>query len=85
MNEAPAFASASTTRSVAENTVAGTAIGAVVSATDANNDLLTYTLGGDDAASFDIDSMTGQLKTNAALDYETKSSYSVTVTATDDK
>ena len=83
VNEAPAFASASTTRSVAENTVAGTAIGAVVSATDANNDLLTYTLGGDDAASFDIDSMTGQLKTNAALDYETKSSYSVTVTATD--
>ena len=84
VNEAPAFASASTTRSVAENTVAGTAIGTVVSATDANNDPLTYTLGGDDAASFDIDSMTGQLKTNAALDFETKSSYSVTVTATDD-
>ena len=63
--------------------MAGTAIGAVVSATDADNDPLTYTLGGDDAASFDIDSMTGQLKTNASLDYETKSSYSVTVTATD--
>ena len=34
-------------------------------------------------ASFTIDSATGQLKTLAALDYETKASYSVTVTARD--
>ena len=34
-------------------------------------------------ASFDIGSATGQLMTKAALDYETKATYSVMVTATD--
>ena len=46
-------------------------------------DTLTYELGGADAASFAIDSETGQLMTSAALDYETKMEYMVTVTATD--
>ena len=45
--------------------------------------MLTYTLGGVDAASFDIDDGTGQLMTKADLDHETKQSYTVTVTATD--
>ena len=44
---------------------------------------MTYTLGGTDAASFDIVAATGQLQTKAALDYETRSSYEVTVTDTD--
>ena len=43
-----------------------------------------YTLGGTDAGHFDIDSATGQLMTSGALDYESTSSYTVTVTATDD-
>ena len=47
------------------------------------DDTLTYTLGGDDAESFAIDGATGQLTTMAALDYETKNSYTVMVTATD--
>ena len=34
-------------------------------------------------ASFDIDPSTGQLMTSAALDFETKASYTVEVTATD--
>ena len=42
-------------------------IGAPVKATDADDDMLTYTLGGADMASFDIDSATGQLMTMAAL------------------
>ena len=84
-NRAPAFASASTTRSVAENTAAGTAIGDAITATDADDDTLEYTLGGTDSASFDIVSTTGQLKTSAALDYEDKTSYSVTITASDGK
>ena len=85
VNEAPKFGSVTaTTRSVVENTAAGMDIGAVVAATDADNDTLTYTLGGDDAASFDIDSATGQIMTFAALDFETKARYSVDVTATDD-
>ena len=74
---------ASATRSVAENTAAGENIGDPVAATDPNNDTLTYTLGGADAESFDIEESSGQLQTKAALDYETKTSYTVEVTATD--
>ncbi len=84
-NNAPAFASASTTRSVAENTGSGVNIGSVITATDPDNDDLTYTLGGTDAASFNIGSINGQLRTKDALDYETKRTYSVTVTASDGK
>ena len=81
---APEFAMATTTVSVAENTDPGMDIGDPVAATDVDaGDTLTYTLGGDDAASFDIDASTGQLMTSAALDFETEDSYSVTVTATD--
>ena len=83
-NVAPVFTESSpTTRSVVENTASGVDIGASVAATDADNDLLTYTLGGTDAASFDIISTTGQLQTKATLDYETKVSYTVTVTVSD--
>ncbi len=84
-NTAPVFTDGSTAiRSIAENTAAGANIGTAVSATDANeDDTLTYTLSGVDAASFDIDSTTGQLKTKRALDYEMKSVYSVTISATD--
>ncbi len=83
-NRAPAFAEGtSTTRSVAENTAANTNIGSAVSATDPDNDTLTYTLGGTDAAAFSIVSFSGQLQTRAALDYETKSSYAVTVSVSD--
>ena len=83
-NRPPAFTEGSaTTRTVAENTVAGGDIGNPVAANDANGDALTYALGGTDAASFDIDPATGQLMTLAALDYEAKASYEVTVTATD--
>ena len=84
-NNAPVFTDgANITRTIAENTSAGVNISTAIAATDADNDVLTYTLGGTDAAAFAIDSATGQLKTNAALDYETKSSYSVVVTVSDD-
>ena len=79
--ELPEFPSATTTRSVAENTAAGMGIGAPVTATTVGA-AVTYTLAGTDAASFDIVEATGQLQTKAALDYETRSSYEVTVTAT---
>ncbi len=84
-NNAPVFTGTSTTRSVAENTVSGQNIGAAVAATDADNDTLVYTLSGDDAASFSIVSTSGQLQTNAALNYESKTSYSVTVSVSDNK
>ena len=82
-NNAPVFPAATDTREVAENTATGTDIGAPVMATDADNDTLTYMLGGADMASFDIDGATGQLMTKDPLDYETKASYTVTVTASD--
>ena len=85
VNEAPVFTDGdSTSRSVAENTASGTNIGDAVAATDVDGGTtLVYTLGGDDASSFSIDSASGQLQTNAALDYETKTSYSVTVSVSD--
>ena len=85
VNNAPVFTNGtSTTRSIEENTASNTNIGDPVAATDVDEDTLTYTLGGTDAASFSIVSTSGQLQTSAALNYETKSSYSVTVSATDD-
>ena len=83
-NNPPVFTDgASTSRSVAENTAAGQNIGDAIAATDADNHTLTYSLGGTDAESFSIVSTSGQLRTKAALDYETKSSYAVTVTVYD--
>ena len=89
-NNAPVFAAPTDTREVAENTAAGENIGDPVTATDADaGDTLTYTLGGADMDSFDIDDATGQLMTKAALDYEapadadTDNAYEVTVTASD--
>ena len=83
-NSSPSFVDGShTTRTVAENTAKGVNIGTPITATDADNDALTYTVSGPDAASFDIDDTTGQLKTDADLDYETKNSYTVTVTVSD--
>ena len=89
LNTAPVFSDSESNpiteagRSVVENTAAGENVGTPVAATDNNGDTLTYALGGTDAASFDIDPLTGQLMTKEALDYETKSSYEVMVTATD--
>ncbi len=83
-NSSPSFVDGNhTTRTVAENTAKGVNIGPPITATDADNDALTYTVSGPDAASFDIDDTTGQLKTDADLDYETKNSYTVTVTVSD--
>ena len=59
-------------------------VGVAVTATDPNTgDTLTYTLGGADAASFDIVAASGQLQTKSALNREAKDTYTVTVTATD--
>ena len=68
---------------VNENTRAGVNIGPPVAATDADNDPLTYSLDNLDRAVFDIGSTDGQLRTKAALDFETPANYFVIVTATD--
>ena len=89
VNQPPVFEDADgnavteTLREIVEDAAPGVNIGEPVAATDPDEDTLTYSLGGDDAASFAIDASTGQLTTATALDHETKASYAVTVTATD--
>ena len=84
VNSQPYFDdSDSTSRTIAENADAGANVGAAVAATDSENDILTYSISGVDAGSFTIDATNGQLKTSAALDHETKPSYTVTVSVHD--
>ena len=68
------------TRKVAENTPAGTNLGAPVAANDPG-DVLTYSLDTSaDAMAFDIVRSSGQLQTKADLDFDDgKTSYTVTV------
>ncbi len=79
----PGVQSDRTTREVAENTKASQPIGDPVRADDADDDLLIYTLGGEDAGHFRISRNDGQLKTKAELNFEERNSYTVVVTATD--
>ena len=84
VNVAPEFSADSYTRNIAEESPARSNVGAPVAAQDRNGDTLTYSLGGTDAGSFTIVSSSGQLRTKAALDYESRQRYAVTVTARDD-
>ena len=61
-------------------------MGAAVGATDPDGDTLAYTLAGADAGSFTIDAG-GQIRVgqDTSLDYETTTSYSVTVNVSDGK
>ena len=85
-NRAPVFSEgASASRSIAENSEAGTNVGDPVTATDRDGDAITYSLGGADASLFAIDSSSGQITVGegTALDFETKASYAVSVEARD--
>ena len=84
-NRAPTFSGGTRSFSVPENTVPGTDVGSLVTATDRDGDNLSYTLEGTDAPSFSILSTGGgaQIQTSAALNHEEKSSYAVTVRVTD--
>ena len=69
---------------MAENKAAGQDIGAPLAAVDPDRrDTLAYTLEGGDAASFDIDAATGQLRTKAPLNCETRTSYTLTARVED--
>ena len=68
-------------RTIRENLRAGRNVGAPVTATDGNNDRLTYSIAASDE--FEIVESTGQLRTKAELDYEGREQHFVTVTATD--
>ena len=84
VEEAPKFDKSADTLSVEENADPNEDIDLPVTAKDDDDDEdLTYSLGGRDAGSFTIIPASGQIKRKAPLDYETKNSYSVVVTATD--
>ena len=80
----PAFSADDYTRTVHENAPAGTPVGAPIAASDPGQ-ALTYSLSRGDAGSFTVDVGTGQLRVGSGtvLDHETKTSYSLTITATD--
>ena len=78
---------APTTLSVAENSTAGTSVGAALTASDSNDDTLKYSLSGPDAGSFEID-QAGQIKTRSGITYNfesAKNTYNVTVNVRDRK
>ena len=70
-------------RSVSEGATVGTAVGRPVAAVDRDGDGLTYSLGGTDAGSFQIDAASGQLRVGTTLDRESQETHSVTVSVHD--
>ena len=68
-------------RSILENLPAGRNVGASVTATDASNDRLTYSIPASDE--FEIVDSTGQLRTKVEVDHEGQEQHFVTITATD--
>ena len=82
-NSAPVFPPGTATRSVNENSPAFHNIGGPVTATDSDDTRLVYTLENARTSPFTIVRATGQLQVGAPLDYETTSSYTVKVIATD--
>ena len=73
VNEPPRFESSAVGLEIAENTATNTNIGDPLAATDPESDGLTYSLAGVDAGSFDIEPLTGQIKTEGLLDHESPS------------
>jgi len=68
---------------VDENVTAGSLIASISAITEDITDTHTYTLSGTDASSFVISGSSLLLASSVSPDYETKSSYSVTLTASD--
>ena len=83
-NNAPEFSVELAVFTLPENSAADTVVG-TVTATDDDDDTLTYSLEGTDAASFAIDSGTGEIKTRSGVtyNYETKFTYEMTAKAED--
>jgi len=83
-NASPVFApDTDTSREVAENTAVGTAVGAAFSASDADGDDVSYSLGAGHGNAFTIGSDDGVLRTRAALDHEARAIYRFRVWASD--
>ena len=85
-NQPPAFGKETYTFKIPENSAAGTAVGSVT-ATDPEEATLSYSLvqqNGVASTEFQINALGGiSVKAGASLDYETKTSYTLKVEATD--
>ena len=84
-NEAPSFATQTATKTVAEDAAAGTALGGALTATDPENDTLTYTLT-DASGRFAAEAGTALLKVadGRRLDHEAAARHELTLDVTDD-
>ena len=86
INRPPSFGSAnSVTLMIHENLPPGALVGKALTATDLDDDTLTYSLAGPDASFFNIDSETGQLTARGPLEYEAKPVYRVRVWVRDSR
>ena len=91
INAAPIFTEGATTTRAFNETLGDAAVATVsdignpVAATDSDNDTLSYSLAGTDAARFGSVSTSGQIQTKVGeeYDYEAKTSYAVTVRVVD--
>ena len=89
-NREPEFPSSETSWSIREMPgpspyPIGLSIGRVEATDSDTGDTLSYSLGGDDAASFDIVTSTGWVLNEAVLDYEVKTQYTIIVSVHDGK
>ena len=88
INTHPEFPSATATRTISEGP-SGRDVGGPVTASDADNDVLNYSLGGTHSDFFKVNPATGQISTIMLLNYEspdtdaTDNVYTVTIKATD--
>ena len=82
-NDPPIFDTAGpVSMSVAEDAATGTNVGEPMAATDPNDDPLAFALTGDGADDFAVDE-DGQITVAAALDHESRPSYTLTATVSD--
>ena len=83
VNRPPSFSARAVERRVAENLPAGASVGGPVTAVDQDGDVLSYAIAGAAAASFSVDSSSGQITVNASLNYEERNSYRFFLSAVD--
>ncbi len=86
VNRPPTFVDRDPTgRTVNENSADAAPVGDPVEASDPDNDVLVYSISGDDADLFDVVEATGQITVGVgtSLDYEERTSYRVTLSVSD--
>ena len=80
----PVFANAAYSFSIVEHAPVGATVGAVL-ATDPEDDIVTYSLVGNEGGRFAIDGSSGRITLSGTLDHDTASSHTLTAQASDGK